>query len=86
MRNMKKMIMAFTLAVTMQVGLGVATTEASPLHLGSSHQLVQLHSGHHDNGNHYGEHKNKHHHHHDKDGNDIVAGVILGIAIAEAID
>ena len=86
MRNMKKMIMVLTLAVTMQVGVGAATTEASPLHLGSSQQLVQLHSGHHDNGNHYGEHKNKHHHHHDKYGNDIIEGVIIGIAIAEAID
>lgn len=85
MRSMTKMIMAFSLVVTMQVGLGAATTEASPLHLGGSQQIVQLHSGHHDNGNHYGEYKHRHHHH-DKDGNDIVAGVILGIAIAEVLD
>lgn len=85
MRNMTKMIMAFTLAVTLQVGLGSTTTEASALHLEGSKQVVQLHSGHHDNGNHYGEYKHKHHHY-DKDGNEIIEGVLIGIAIAEALD
>lgn len=85
MRNMTKMIMVFTLAVSMQVGLGSTTTEASALQLESSKHVVQLHSGHHDNGNHYGEHKNKHRHY-DKDGNEIIEGVLIGIAIAEAID
>ena len=85
MRNMTKMIMAFALAVTVQVGFGNTTTEASALHLESSKQVVQLHSKHHDNGNHYGEYKHKHHHH-DKDGNDIIEGIIIGVAIAEAID
>lgn len=85
MRNMTKIMMAFTLAVTMQVGLGSTVTEASALHLEGSKQVVQLHSKHHDNGNHYGHYKHKHHHH-DNDGNDIIEGVIIGIAIAEAIN
>ena len=85
MRNMTKIMMALTLAVSMQVGLGNSTTEASALHLGGSKQSIQLHSNHHDNGNHYGEYKHKHHKH-DKDGNDLVEGVLIGIAIAEAIN
>ncbi len=85
MKNMTRMLMAFTLAVSLQVGLGSTTTEASALHLESSKNFVQLHSGHHDNGNHYGEYKNKHRHY-DKDGNEIIEGVLIGIAIAEAID
>ena len=52
MRNMTKIMMALTLAVSMQVGLGNATTEASALQLGASKQSIQLHSNHHDNGNH----------------------------------
>ncbi|NCD08138.1 MAG: hypothetical protein EOL98_01700 [Negativicutes bacterium] len=85
MRNMTKIMMALTLAVSLQVGLGSTETEASALHLEGSKQVVLLHSKHHDNGNHYGEYKHKHHKH-DKDGNDLVEGVLIGIAIAEAIN
>ena len=49
MNNMKKKLMICALAGIMQVGIGAATIEASPLHNDGTQRIVQLDDRDHDN-------------------------------------